>query len=106
MKIREVKNFKDSAGKEPFNEWFNSLSDKCQVKVDAYLARMLVRGSKKNIKSLKDGVYELRIDYGPGLRIYFGETKDIVLLLGGDKGSQKRDVKRAKLYWNAYKIYM
>lgn len=53
-----------------------------------------------------DGVIELRIDSGPGYRIYFGihEDKIILLLLGGDKGSQESDIKKAKEYWAEFKI--
>lgn len=97
--------YKDSTGKEPFNDWFLSLPEKYQLKVDSYLARLLLGGAKKSVRSLGEGIYELKIDYGPGLRVYFGQTKDIILLLGGDKGSQKKDIKIAKIYWKAFKAY-
>lgn len=101
--MREAIPYKDPTGKEPFSEWFFDLSEKYQLKVDSYLARLLLGGAKKNIQSLSEGVYELKIDYGPGLRVYFGQTKDVILLLGGDKGSQKKDIKKAKIYWKDYK---
>ena len=59
---------------------------------------------KNPSKSLKDGVFEIKIPFGPGLRIYFGEDGDqlILLLIGGDKGSQKKDIAKAKEYWSDY----
>ena len=61
-------------------------------------------GDIKRIKNAKD-VFEIRIHYGPGYRIYFGKEKDsIVLLLTGEaKQSQNRDIKKAKQYWQEYK---
>ena len=55
-------------------------------------------------KNLGDGVFELRIDYGPGYRIYFGKEDSaiVVLLIGGNKRSQSRDIQKAKLYWSDY----
>ena len=55
-------------------------------------------------RSLKDGVFELRLVFGPGYRVYFGEDGDtiVVLLCGGDKSSQVQDIKRAKAYWKEY----
>ena len=57
------------------------------------------------MKSLGDGVYELRIDFGPGYRVYYGLDGDVVVLLlsGGDKSTQAKDIKQAKEYWNEYK---
>jgi len=61
-------------------------------------------GAKKSIKSLKDGVFEIKIPYAGGLRIYFGEDKQkvILLLIGGDKKTQQRDIRKAKEYWRGY----
>jgi putative addiction module killer protein len=56
-------------------------------------------------KSVGDGVYELRIDYGPGYRVYYGQDGDILILLlsGGDKATQRKDIEKAHDYWKDYK---
>ena len=61
-------------------------------------------GNLGNIRSLGDGVSELKVDFGPGYRVYFGEDgpRVVVLLIGGDKGSQQRDIAKAKDYWRDY----
>lgn len=60
-------------------------------------------GNFGDCKNLKDGIRELRIDVGPGYRLYFGEDGDLVILLtGGTKQSQDRDVLIAKKYWSDY----
>jgi putative addiction module killer protein len=61
-------------------------------------------GNYGDYKSLKEGVLELRLKFGPGYRIYFGEDGDtvVVLLNGGDKGRQTKDIETAKAYWKEY----
>ncbi|MCM0606989.1 MAG: type II toxin-antitoxin system RelE/ParE family toxin [Xanthomonadaceae bacterium] len=61
-------------------------------------------GNLGNTRNLSQGVWELKIDFGPGYRVYFGEdgAKIVVLLVGGDKGSQERDIQKAKEYWKDY----
>jgi putative addiction module killer protein len=69
--------------------------------------RRVAFGNFGDCKSLKggDGVSELRINYGPGYRIYYGVCNRalILLLVGGDKSDQKKDIEKAKSYWNEYK---
>ena len=64
------------------------------------------RGGKKNIRALGDGVFEIKIKFGAGLRVYFAEEGKTILLLlaGGDKSTQKSDIKRAKKYWTEYNV--
>jgi len=102
--MRKVILFKDKLGREPFNDWFECLPDLAQAKVDTYIKRIRLGGSRKNIQALGEGVFELKINYGPGLRIYFGQewNKVVLLLLGGDKKSQKSDIIKAKAYWIEY----
>ena len=61
-------------------------------------------GSKKSIKALKDGIFEIKITYGPGFRVYFAKDGDelIILLIGGDKKTQIRDIDKAKKLWRSY----
>ncbi len=61
-------------------------------------------GNPGDWKALGDGVFELRIDHGPGYRVYFGQQgfEIVVLLAGGTKSTQQRDIKRAKEYWHEY----
>jgi putative addiction module killer protein len=62
-------------------------------------------GNFGDYKAVGDGVCELRIDYGPGYRVYFGRdgAEIVILLIGGDKRNQHRDIETAKEYWADYK---
>ena len=100
--VREVRNYITPEGRNPFRQWLIQLRDK---RARANIQRRIVRlqeGNFGNCKRLSSDLYELRIDYGPGYRIYFGTlTSHIVILLcGGQKGTQRRDIARAKDYWN------
>ncbi len=77
---------------------------KTRAKIDIKIARFRL-GNFGDSKSLGQGVYELRIHFGPGYRIYYGlDGQMIVLLLcGGDKSTQKKDIKKAKTFWEDYK---
>ena len=91
--------YETDTGKQPFVEWQEKLGIKTESVVLTRLARVRCGnfGDCKQIKS-GNGVYELVIDYGPGYRIYYGKkgTTIVVLLVGGDKGSQTRDIAKAK----------
>jgi len=88
-------------GGAPFKEWLSNLRDRnAHAKISARLNRAKL-GNFGNVKALGDGVNELKIDYGPGYRVYYamaGRTV-ILLLIGGDKSTQKEDIKVAKAYW-------
>jgi putative addiction module killer protein len=91
-------------GKVPFKEWLEKLQDKkARAKIRVRLDRLNL-GLFGDCKSVGDGVQELRIDWGPGYRAYFcfDGQRIIVLLLGGDKGSQSKDIARAKQYRQNY----
>lgn len=102
--MKRIEYYQTAEGKEPCREWLNKLDKTAQAKVDAYIKRTALGAAKKNIRSLGDGIFEIKIDYGPGFRVYFGEVGKmiILLLLGGDKNSQFRDIQRAKDYWRNY----
>jgi putative addiction module killer protein len=100
----EVRIFALENGREPFTEWHKRLKDKrAQARIDVRIARVRT-GNFGDCKSVGGDVYELRIDYGPGYRVYFGkiESTIILLLCGGDKSSQDDDIRKAKEYWRDF----
>ena len=100
-----LKEYVDTRGKIPFRTWLASLKDKkTQAIIDARLTRVRL-GNFGDCKSLKDGVFELRIDFGSGYRVYFAKDGKsfVLLLLGGDKRTQAKDIETAKKYWSDYK---
>ena len=102
---KEVLVFRAKDGNVPFQEWLDDLKDKRAVaKVLARLARVR-QGNLGDCKSVGEGVSELRVDYGPGYRVYFGHRSQtlIVLLCGGDKRTQDRNIRLAKQYWHEFK---
>ena len=102
---REVEIYRSRNGREPFTEWLNSIRDqKTQRRIRTRLAALKL-GNFGDYKSVGAGVFELRFRFGVGYRIYFAEVDNTVVLLlcGGDKSSQTRDIERAKAYWLAYK---
>ena len=68
------------------------------------IQRVASGGAKKSVKSLKNGIYEIKTPHGPGYRVYFAEDQGeiIILLAGGDKKTQGRDIEKAKEYWRNY----
>ncbi len=101
---REVIVYADSGGKEPFTLWLKALRDpKTRRRILQRIAR-LQSGNYGDFKSLKDSVFELRLSFGSGYRVYFGEDGDtvVVLLSGGDKSTQSKDIETAKRYWKEY----
>ncbi len=92
-------------GRTPFTEWLEALKDiKARAKIRVRLDRLRV-GNLGDCQPVEEGVSELRIDFGPGYRVYFGqeEAKKVILLWGGDKSTQKADIKKARAYWADYK---
>ncbi len=99
-----ILHYRTVEGRFPYREWVESITDK-KARA-AVLARVdrLAFGAFGDWKIAGEGVFELRVHLGPGYRVYFGrEGKAVVILLcGGDKGSQDSDIKRAKKYWKDY----
>jgi putative addiction module killer protein len=91
-------------GWSPFADWFNKLDSVAAARVDRYIRRM-ESGNFGSVKSVGSGVHELRIDFGPGFRVYFGmDGKTLVILLGGgDKRRQAADIVAAIERWQRYK---
>ncbi len=102
---REIEVYETPNGQTPFIEWFASIQDtRTQTRIRGRLDR-LENGNYGDCQSVGSGVFELRLHFGPGYRIYFGEMdKTIVLLLyGGDKSTQTADIQLARTYWLEYK---
>lgn len=97
--------YQDDKGKEPFTDWLNGLRDQKGRRFILKRIGRLEQGLYGDCRSVGGGVSELRIFFGPGYRIYFGEKAShiVILLCGGDKDSQSRDIQNAKEYWKEYK---
>ncbi|MBI5636482.1 MAG: type II toxin-antitoxin system RelE/ParE family toxin [Nitrospinae bacterium] len=101
---RILREFVDPDGRNRFREWLEGLRDiRAQYVIDARLTR-IANGNMGDCEAVGEGVMEFKIHYGPGYRIYFGqEGKNIVILLvGGDKKSQRRDIVLAKTLWREF----
>ncbi len=104
---KQVIVFADRNGYEPFTAWLEALRDlKGKQRIQARLRR-LEQGLYGDCESIGDGVSELRMFFGPGYRVYFGEHANciVVLLCGGDKSTQNKDIKQAKTYWKEYQTH-
>jgi putative addiction module killer protein len=102
---RELKRYITSDGRIPFAEWLDSLQNaKTKTIIDKRLSRVST-GNFGNYRSVGEGVCELKIDYGPGYRIYFGQvgTTIVLILCGGDKSTQDQDICTAIEYWAEYR---
>jgi putative addiction module killer protein len=100
----EIRYYVAASGLEPFADWFVELEATARAKVTRAIARM-EQGNFSNAKGVGEGVLEYRIDFGPGYRVYFGRDGDtvVILLTGGTKKRQQRDIDAAHAYWRAYK---
>jgi putative addiction module killer protein len=101
----ELRVYTGSDGREPFTEWLRGLRDRAtRGRIRQRIARIRL-GNLGDARSVGEGVHELRIHLGPGYRIYFGREGDavVILLCGGDKGSQDRDIQRAHEYWHDHR---
>lgn len=99
----ELRRYQDSNGRVPYSDWLRDLDDRTAARVGAYVDRMKT-GNFGNSRSVGQGVVELKIDAGPGYRVYYLRDADkvVVLLCGGDKGSQTSDIRRAHTYVGDY----
>lgn len=100
-----INEYVDKDGNSPYESWLSSIKDiKGKAKILSRVDRMEL-GNFGDSEPVGDGISELRIHYGPGYRVYYArEGKYIYILLsGGDKSTQKDDIKLAKKYWKAHK---
>ena len=100
----DVREYNDRNGQSPYAAWFDSLNAQAAAKVATAMAR-LAGGNFSNVKGVGSGVFEYRIDFGPGYRVYFGKDGErlVILLGGGVKKRQQRDINEAIDKWQDYK---
>ena len=100
----ELRGYIDENGNKRFAKWFAGLDATAAAKVTIALTRM-VNGNFSNVMGVGGGVLEYKIDFGPGYRIYFGKDGErlVILIGGGTKKRQEKDIKAAKLCWIDYK---
>jgi len=100
---KTVREYLTSEGKNPFRAWLATLDTKVRARLQARVLRFEMSNFGDH-KALGEGVWEARVDFGPGYRIYFGQSGSVVVILlcGGDKATQAKDVKQAKIYWKQY----
>jgi putative addiction module killer protein len=100
----ELRGYIDESGNKRFARWLKGLDAPAAAKVTIALARM-EQGNFSKVKSVGSGVFEYKIDFGPGYRIYFGKDGNrlVILIGGGTKKRQQQDIVSAQECWAAYK---
>jgi putative addiction module killer protein len=98
-----VREYLTPDGRNPFREWLDALDVSVRARIQARVLRFEM-GNLGDHKSVGGGVWEARLSFGPGYRIYFGKDRQavILLLLGGDKASQRKDIRQAVRFWDEY----
>lgn len=104
MKVIEIRQYVDRLGRNSFDQWFERLDESVQARMVVALDR-LERGNFSTVKGVGHGVFELRVDFGPGYRVYFGKDGDrlVILLGGGTKRRQQADIDVACALWLEFK---
>lgn len=99
--------YEDEDGRQPFIKWLAGIDRHARRRVNIALAR-LEDGNLSNLKMVGSGVYEMRLHFGPGYRVYLGKSGDrlVILLNGGTKQRQQNDIEKAKLYWRDFIAYL
>lgn len=101
VKERLVEYFYTASGKTPAKEWLNSIKDKLTQAILFKRIRQASLGNFGDSKSVGQGVFEMRIDFGPGYGIHKDEL--ILLLMGGSKRTQQTDIEKAQAFWTLWK---
>src|SRR5260221_10008351 len=98
-----IREFLDESDVSPFRTWLSKLEIATKARIQARIFRV-EQGNLGDAKSVGGGVWELRFTFGSGYRVYLGKDgqKIILLLLGGDKASQRKDILKAQGYWKTY----
>ena len=104
MPTRKLVEYLDKYGNSPFHQWFSSLNADAAARTTTALYRM-EQGNFSNIRSVGTGVFEYKVDFGPGYRIYFGQDGNVLVILlhGGTKKQQGLDITFARGLWADYK---
>ena len=99
-----LRTYETEDGVCPFADWFNGLDAQAAARITTTLARMET-GNLGDVKPVGQGISERRIPFGPGYRVYFGRdgTELVILLCGGTKKRQSRDIAAAQDLWTEYK---
>lgn len=99
-----LKQYLERSGRNPFAQWFHGLDAEAFARVTAVLTR-IEEGNFSSVKGVGGGVFEKKIDFGPGYRVYFGKDGEtiVILLGGGTKKRQNRDIEFARARWKDYK---
>jgi putative addiction module killer protein len=102
--VLEIRYYLTSDGQSPFEKWFAGLDPSARAKVTTAIVR-LEQGNLSNVKGAGEGVLEYRINFGPGYRVYFGREGEVlvILLTGGTKKRQQRDIAAAVEMWADYR---
>lgn len=105
MHLVELRHYLTASGKDPFQQWMDELKDlKGRIVIQRRIDRV-ANGNFGDHKFCQDGVWELRIDFGPGYRVYYARDEETVILLlsGGSKRTQSADINQAARYWLDYR---
>jgi putative addiction module killer protein len=97
----EIEIYKTASKKEPYVDWLESLDRSVRARIRARITRIQETNNLGIYEPVGDGVFELKFDFGPGYRVYFGFRTDtfLIVLFGGNKKGQQKDIEKAKEYW-------
>jgi putative addiction module killer protein len=100
---RTARNYRTASDKSPFRDWLHRQDSGVRNRINARIRRIEENGNYGDCEPVGDGVFELKYDVGHGYRVYFGiDGSEIILLIGGDKDTQVRDIRMAKEFWEDY----
>ena len=100
----DVREYLDIKGRSPYATWFDNLNAEAAAKIAMAVTRISL-GNFSNVEGVGHGVFEYKLDFGPGYRVYFGKDGEglVILLGGGTKKRQQRDINAALANWQDYK---
>lgn len=104
--MKQIRIYKTKDGEEPYTKWLDSIKDKVtRARIRRRVDRLCL-GNEGDHKHVGDGVFELRMQFSSGYRVYYAKEANItyILLLGGDKKTQSNDIKLAQTYWHKLKV--